>query len=285
MDNKHTILAELYKIGPELAKIGKCNPYDSPAQSYFDGLAARMLGIVKSEKNTDLSIIDTAHDESGLFSGVTDELNAISPLLAGLSKKNPYSIPAGYFQELPSGIIEGAKAIDAVNEEIGLEKFTALDPDLSFSGLDNIRRINVYAVPDLYFNEFPEKMQSRVGRKEPAKLVSMGFSRKLFRYAAAAVVSGLLLAGALFYMTGKSSPNITLAANQQAKDSVTGINKVSETEMVNYLKYEPSSVPDVTFASTGDMTSDDLLEMLSDVSDESLQHYLAQYSDAKAFVN
>jgi hypothetical protein len=61
-------------------------PLTPPTPAYFEGLTGNILNKIKSN-----GIIVEAQNE------VTEELTAISPLVAGIKKENVYTVPAHYF--------------------------------------------------------------------------------------------------------------------------------------------------------------------------------------------
>ena len=67
---------------------GKTMPQDVPA-GYFDSLADTILTKLKA---------------NGTTVAVTDELQELSPVLAGISKANVYEAPAGYFDTLATAV-------------------------------------------------------------------------------------------------------------------------------------------------------------------------------------
>lgn len=215
------------------------NPYVIPA-GYFESLAAIILNRVKAEE----------------AASAREELELLSPLLGKLSKQTPFSLPEGYFDELPSNIADGAKAIELVNEE--LENLSPV--------MNNLKSINVYEVPAGYFDALPESMLQKAKEQQPAKVVSMNFGRKWMRYAAAAVVTGLIIIGGWMYSgvgSGKSA------------DPNEIVKKLTDSELQDYVENQTSGIDN---ASIGEFEIDanDVKDMLADVSDEELRQYVEQ---------
>jgi hypothetical protein len=171
-----------------------------------------------------------------------EELQTLSPLLGGLSKKSPYQVPQGYFE--------------------------------TSSLLAELKNKHTYSVPEGYFENLSVNVLNKIHERKPAKVVSMNTSRRLMRYAAAAVVAGVMAVAGWFYFANNSTGNPdTLAANgveQLSEDS-----KISDEEIAKYLEAE--TIPVVTAAilpENDEMGASDIKEMLSDVSDDELQQYL-----------
>lgn len=91
---------ELNYLSPFLNNFSKEIPYKTPA-GYFEGLEEKMMNAVRASS-------DYLHKES--FGQTTDEeLESLSPLLQGLKKENPYTVPQGYFENLSAPVVEETK--------------------------------------------------------------------------------------------------------------------------------------------------------------------------------
>ena len=91
MESSNEILTELLEIAPFLGRTGVFKtPYDIPT-GYFEDFA-------------DIIMYRIRFDAAGFgeTEGISapEEIAEISPLLAGLKNKNPYQVPAGYFEGL-----------------------------------------------------------------------------------------------------------------------------------------------------------------------------------------
>jgi hypothetical protein len=275
MENRNTIQNELREISPVVAQIGTKTPYEVPA-GYFEGLAAQVLARVKEEGSPVLpqQKINPYDVPQGYFDNFAanmlkrvkaleadtakEELEALSPLLSGLSKKSPYSTPDGYFDSLTEHAVAGAKAIEFVNEEL-----ENLSPVMS-----SLKGKNVYEVPAGYFEQLPATMLAKA-KQQRGKVVSVSFPRRVLRYAAAAAVAGLIIAAAwLFLGQNNNSPDLTLA----------GIEEVSDEALVDFLDNQTVSPIETTVLASADMDADDLQEMLAYVSDDELIKYASQYA-------
>lgn len=171
-----------------------------------------------------------------------DELQTLSPLLGGLSKKSPYKVPENYFEVSPL--------------------------------LMQLRNKETYTVPDGYFENFAADVVNKVQKGKPAKVVSMNSGRRFMRYAAAAVVAGVMAVGGWFYFANTSN-GTTDGGVAAVVDKLSQDNKISDDEMAKYLENE--TLPVVTAATlpeNDEMTASDIKEMLADVSDDELQQYV-----------
>jgi hypothetical protein len=260
------------------------NPYQVP-QGYFEGFANTVLQHVKQEETTLSSTLQQANNNpyqvpAGYFNNLPaiilnrvkslatdnakEELNIVSPLLGQIGKKMPFSTPAGYFEELGENAIAGAQAIDFVND--ALENGSPLT--------NGLKRMQVYQVPAGYFEQLPGQVLKAVRAQQPAKVVSMSFTRRVLRYAAAAIVAGLIITGGVLYLnkgTDKGVGPVTAS-----------LDNISDDVLENYLENQtPAPAEPALAANTDELTASDMKDMLADVSDEDLQQYIEKYSTVK----
>jgi hypothetical protein len=279
------------------ALIGLSAPYKVPA-GYFDSLPDLILkkAIASSagyqsplpgqsdasqsgEENSGTSGEAELFDES-----VADELAGLSPVLSGIAKKTPFTVPDNYFNELSGNIIAGAEAVDMVNEE--LENLSPL--------MERLKPINVYSVPDEYFGELPgivlnkvldtEKTSIPVGPSVIAlgsRVIKGSFGRRIVQYAAAAVITGLMITAGFFFANRNT--------RQQEIVSIKGLEEkaaqTSDEEILNYLATQHLPLVDSLINIDPEIKADAILEMLANVSDEELQQYLQLQSDTKILIN
>src|SRR5688572_13967827 len=180
MTQRNNILQELRELNSTLVNMTAANVYSVPA-GYFDGLAQTMLDRIKA--------MDAAN--------AADELNYLSPLLSNVSKQNPYTIPGGYFDGLAESAMQSIR--EGHDYQTAKEEIESLSPFLG-----GLKKEMPYSVPEGYFESItagPVKAETKV--------VSIAH-RKWFRYAAAAMVIGIVaLTGLLIF--GNKSPEKSLA--------------------------------------------------------------------------
>jgi hypothetical protein len=288
MEIRDNILSELREISPLVASVSKQVPYAVP-QSYFDGLAMQVMLRIGLEEKTgadpllNISKENTYKAPEGYFDGLAasilnrikatetenaqEELELLSPLLGKLERKNPFTPPAGYFDNLSKTIVEGVQAIEFVNEE--LENLSPL--------MNSLKEKNVYAVPQGYFENFATETLNKV-RHQPAKVISIGFGRKILRYAAAAIVFGVMTLGAYKIINPSNAPEDPIA-------KVSDRSKVSDQDLESFLDNNTASIADTSAVTTAEISDDDSKDLLADVSDEELQQYLEQHGGPAANAN
>ena len=242
-----------------LNDIANKNPYHVP-NGYFEGLAGLILNRVKAQDH------NTAREE----------LEFLSPVLSKLDRKVPFTTPEGYFEELTGNVVAGMKAIDFVNEE--LENLSPV-----MSGLKNN---NVYTVPTQYFDRLPGLILNKVKEQQPAKVVSMTFRRKLMKYAAAAVVAGIIITAGILFLNNKNSsvtPGTLVGIEEKLQlETENEVKGLSDDELFNFIENQNTQLPDIlSVASSTAMDSEDVKLMLADIPDAQLKKYLVEYSDTK----
>lgn len=315
MDNRTTIITELQAISPLVAGIPPVNPYFIPEgyftvfanmmlelnrepgsvvlasrampysvpENYFENFPANMLdrvimvnipsvtpnpyqipdGYFESLPNIILNRV------KGLESSAKDEIESISPLLSGISKKVPFSTPEGYFDDLTENVVSGTQAIQFVNEELE-----------SSAILSALKTKNAYSVPTGYFESFPQLMLQKAKSEQRGKVVSISFGRKAMRYAAAAVVTGLIVLAGFFYFNQQPVGTTLAQADEKLKqETQKNLQGFSDNELLNYIENEESVLPEPLLMASGDIDTEDVKYMLADVSEEGLEEFLAKYAE------
>jgi hypothetical protein len=266
------------------------NPYQVP-QGYFEGFAETVLQRIKQEGTTLSSTLQQANNnpyqvpadyfnnlpaiilnrvKTTATGDVKEETDIVSPLLGQIGKKMPFSTPAGYFEELGENAIAGAQAIDFVND--ALENGSPLT--------NGLKRMQVYHVPAGYFEQLPGQVLKAIKAQQPAKVISMSFTRRVLRYAAAAVVAGLIVTAGLFYLNNRGTRNVK--GGEEVIVASKDLDSISDDNLENYLENQTAAPTGATLAANADeLTASDMKDMLADVSDEDLQQYIEKYSTVK----
>ncbi len=254
-ENTDSFASELSEIPPMLSNAKKENPFSVPAD-YFENFAANLMSRIKGEE----------------AKSVAEELQSLSPFLSKLNKKTPFSLPDNYFKELADNAMAGAKAVEFVNDE--LENLSPL-----LSGLKNK---NVYETPAEYFENFSTLVLDKIKTQQPAKVISIGKKTNWLKYAAAAVVIGLIATSTVFIFKGKNAtPNFSYAKidDKQLNDSLQNTN---DDDISSYMQSHSISMSDVNNSVASlDANDNDDDDMLADVSDNELQQYVEQNGGSK----
>lgn len=214
---------------------------------------------------------------------ILQELKDLAPALIPLQKRQVYAVPVGYFENfseevrgqlkeetseiftlprvtmtVPSGFFEGfaGSVLQKIKKSdlTAAEELKELSPALSATGNDN-----VFTVPASYFKNFPDMLLSQV--QKPAKVVTMK-SRSVFaRYAAAAVITGILGLSTFSLLNSRNEAdqvNVTALAMAEAKNIIQTnsfdrvMETVSDEEIVGFLQREGQDVEAALVASSID---------------------------------
>jgi hypothetical protein len=281
MQKNENILNELGTISPHIAALDFSTPFTVP-EGYFDAFPSRMMELVKQAANTEKSYLPDSTQLSNPFK-VPDnyfenlagevlsriqnhqpgeELQSISPLLAGLEKRNPFSAPEGYFDEMPANVAAGIRAIDFVQSELDI-----LPPALA-----SCKGKNVFEVPPGYFTTLAGDVLGKL--KSQAPVVKMQFGRRVLKYAVAAAVVGIIAISAWLYNRNEGGQS----ANIAAANLDSSLQQLTETELSNYVETNLSVVmPDPGTNAANDLDPQDMHAMLADISDADLEQYLEKY--------
>jgi len=233
------IIQELNDLGSSLAKITVPNPYSVP-EGYFEAFADRVLSLLRD-------------DESWLY---------------GLPKETPYQVPAGYFDGLEERIMEMVRTHpDYQTSEEELEEISPL--------LSSLNKRPVYSVPGGYFENFSV---AAAENSTDGRVVGIT-SHKWFRYAAAAVVTGVIALAAFFiYNNNKEDANAANRTLAKFEKEVKKIDDVKRTETL--IDFMDAGLNQEALATNRKaMKTDDVQKLLQDVSVDELKDFNEQSKD------
>jgi hypothetical protein len=265
MEKRQEILNELNSIAPLLAKVSAKMPYTLPA-AYFEELPNKMVSLLNvPEKEIDLPIqqhpftVPEGYFES-LAGSIIQKIKEEEQGFSINAKEMPYSIPTGYFEDFATTVLQKTRA-----EEVKTE-LVAIAPLLS-----EIPKTNVYTTPSGYFDTLT------VSQATTTKVVKMGSS--WIKYAAAAVIVGVLAIGA-FIVAGKNSNdnNFGTAAYKKAINTNidTAVQNMNDKELEKFLA---DNIVVVTLPGEDvEKGLPELNELMNLISDEELQQSLNEQS-------
>jgi major membrane immunogen (membrane-anchored lipoprotein) len=231
---------------------------------------------------------------------ILNELQSLSPTLAGLQKVNIYTVPLGYFDVLSNDIlatlnIEKNNFLPNIKKQIGdvpqgyfdsladniLSKIKQQQVDNISEELRSISPMlysvqnqNVYTVPKNYFENLSDELVEKV-QPTQAKVITMRKRNFTFiKYAVAAVFTGVIMFGAFKFIKLDNS-GFTAKDYAQAKNTNVDeeLNKVSDDEIVKYLEANGEDIDAALVANVIDEkelpTTEDYL-----TDDKALDNYL-----------
>lgn len=234
MSERENIRDELLEISPAIALLSRENVYSVPL-NYFDGLAGNIVRAINA-------------DIAGLI-----------PPSAPL----PFSVPDNYFTNLSEEIL--GKIRKQNEEQNEFKKELAEVAPL----LNTISKQMVYQVPAGYFEQLNIDAPSVV--TAPAKVRSITSVKKVFRFAVAAAVTGILAVGT--YLFTANNNNIDAPAFTSAINIPAAVDNLSESEIVDYLNNSSSGL-DISATSASIEDEIDIDDYIKNMSDDEIRKYL-----------
>jgi hypothetical protein len=222
MNRKIDILQELETISPVLAAQGNNNVFTIP-EGYFETVAVTVLASVKN----DMAAAGEAPD--GYFESLSNsilskiegtaanELQQLSPLLAAIKKTNPFEVPENYFEQ--------------AGEEMAAQVMEEKTPAV----LENVSKQHPFDIVAGYFDQLPQTVLNKVKEQGGAKVVAMPKrSNAIWKYAAAAVFTGVMIFGVTKY-TGTNQPGDIPVALSESRFNET-LENLAEEDIIKYLE-------------------------------------------------
>ncbi len=242
---------------------------------------------------------------------ILKELNDISSTLGNLSPQNLYAVPDGYFEGLPTQIINRIKALEATNAKEELEYLSPL--------LSNISKEMLYSVPLGFFQDFGDSVMARLnenvnhlpkesfgqsGKEEIESLspllsslknknpysIPEGYfetlgttvekkeakvisitKRKWSRMAVAAAVIGIIAITGLLLF---NNGTINIDKHPQAWVKKNVINKVSDEKINEFVTLVAPNETQKTAEENEAATQEEVKELMKDVSQKELDEFL-----------
>jgi hypothetical protein len=244
MTQRNNILQELNEMNSTLVNISAENIYAVPA-GYFEGLAVTMLNRIKAMN----------------AANVVEELNYLSPRLNSFSKQNIYTVPAGYFENLSENVMLSIR--EGNDYQTAKEEIENLSPLLS-----GLKKEMPYSVSQGYFDSIIEKPV------QETKVISITH-RKWFRYAAAAVVIGIIILGGLKFFNSPNSIDPIKNPDRWVKRSVRKIDSKDIDAFV--ASVDQNNIAPVAIDPSN---TDEVKELIKDVSDKEIEDFLNETAAA-----
>lgn len=245
MTQSPNILNELKELNSSLAGMAAENAYTVPA-GYFESLLGELMNRIRAME----------------ASNPKDELDFLAPVLNDISRQMPYSVPDDYFTGLAESALAGTK------QNAG-EELETISPFLA-----GLKKETPYSIPAGYFDRLrlPAKEESQ---RPSVKVVSIT-NRHWFRYAAAAMVIGVMAIAGITIYQNKSGNKRSLVKlenkiNKEIKNS-------SDQELNDFLQYTDAGLDGTEKASAN--TDIESKELLKDIPDAELKQFIEETSDA-----
>jgi hypothetical protein len=194
---------------------------------------------------------------------ILNELKTISPFLASVEKVNVYKVPDNYFEELDERIATSVflhqdeknhsqQVPDGYFDSLSDRILSKIKNDTLESAMEEIRQIspslhylkeeNVFTVPENYFENLSNRILDKIDHKN-AKVVSINRLQKSWKYAAVAVIAGVVAISSLQIFNQKSGKEKIAASYIQLSEQYKtpqklneGIASLSADEIAKYLE-------------------------------------------------
>ena len=188
--------------------------------------------------------------------------------LSSLPKESPYRVPAGYFEGLEERIMQAIR--NHPDYQTSKEELESISPLLN-----SLNKRPVYSVPQGYFENFTF---SEVSENTKPKVVSIS-SRKWLKYAAAAIVTGLIGVSALMVFNKPKHADVAgKAPLAKFEKEVKTIKDVKSTE--NLIDLMDAGLNEKELASNRKtVKTEDVQQLLQDVSTDELKEFSDQSRD------
>ncbi len=242
MTQKDYILQELKELDSSLAMTGTGSIYQVP-EGYFSTLPAIILARIRAIEAAD----------------VREELLTLSPLLAGIPKKMPYSIPTGYFEHLEQTPYASIFGNDSLSAEKELDTLSPI--------LGKLKKENTYRVPEGYFDTLVSDVNADENKVAVSKVIPIRRT-KWVRYAAAAIVTGVVAISSFFIINKNNQPDPETASYTWVEKNMK---KVSTTDIDEFLQL----TDEASLVSTNTQPPiEEVKNLLKNVTDDEIQHFL-----------
>lgn len=184
-----------------------------------------------------------------------------APALAAMGKRNPFSVPDGYFENCDEAIfstvfLDGLKQKTSNNNfEVPQNYFEDLTERIQTRiALSEMPKADqAFAVPENYFDTLQRRIADRIATSEPkkeAKVVPL-WRRSIVKYASAACFLLMASFGVYFYQ------NNSLATTAQQVQSAEAINEqllydIDESMIIDHLEAQNTTRSNIKTTSASD---------------------------------
>jgi len=210
METKNDLLNELESLSPLIAAMDKVNLFTVPP-GYFDSLSYTVMACVNEEQDPaanhsatiNSTIPEGYFDQLATFildkikneKTAKEETEALSPLLSSLQQHQVFEVPKGYFEQLTTDVNKYMQSNSSADE---LKELPSI--------LETVQRVNVFEVPSGYFENLSNSILKKA-KASSARIINFQARNSFLKYAAAAIITGVIAMGALRYLQPSQSAN------------------------------------------------------------------------------
>ncbi|MEH3112759.1 hypothetical protein [Pedobacter terrae] len=184
-----------------------------------------------------------------------------APALAAMEKHQPFSVPDGYFENGEDGIfsaifLDGLKQ-QTINNDFGVPQLyfedltERIQTQITLSGIPKAEKS--FAVPDNYFDTLQNRIADRIATSQPkkeAKVIPL-WKRNMVKYVSAACFLLMASFSIYFYQNGSTS------ASQQLPTAETMANEqllydIDESTIIDHLETQNATSSNIKTTSASD---------------------------------
>lgn len=247
---------------------------------------------------------------------ILNELQLLSPLLAGIEKTNIFSVPEGYFEKLSDELVMLANAgngsvlqsinklsvnnvpagyFDTLSDNI-LNKIK-LQPENATEEIKNIspvlyalQSIHTFETPSGYFDTLSNDILNKLPSQPVTKVIPIRKYNSWLKYAVAAVVTGIMALGIFKFTQNNNNISDKTPLPQYVLDGkkIQNIDeelaKIDEADIVKYLQANGEGIDPALLTNTtvgaGLPSEEDYL-----FNENALNNYLLDNIDENSFKN
>ena len=136
-----------------------------------------------------------------------------------------------------------------------------------------MKKTNPYSVPEGYFETLGEK------RNKPAAKVVSITHRSWFRYASAAVVTGVIVLAGFIYLNSQNRVDPVAQPYAWVKKS---IKKVDQADIDAFVKLADEGLTNQSVATSNSVKPEEIKELMKDVSDKEIQDFLDETANLES---
>ncbi|MCZ4224566.1 hypothetical protein [Pedobacter rhodius] len=184
-----------------------------------------------------------------------------APTLAAMGNRNPFSVPAGYFDNCDEAIfshifLESLKQKTSANSFLVPENYfeeltEMIETRIAFE--QSVQPTNKFAVPENYFETLQSRITSKIEAeqdpKKEAKIIPL-WRRSFVKYASAACFLLIASFGIYFYQNNQSADAVSVPQMQTAdlaNDQM--LYDIDETTIIDHLEAQSTSNTNTASAS------------------------------------
>jgi len=203
-----------------------------------------------------------------------------APTLAAMGKRNPFSVPDGYFENCDEAIFS-AVFLDGLRQKTNNNNFEV--PQHYFEDLTERIQIRItlsempkaeqaFAVPENYFDTLQSRITDRITASEPKKevrIVSL-WRRNILKYASAACFVLMASFGVYFYQNGSSATVQQVQSAEVVNEQL--LYDIDESTIIDHLEAQNTTSSNTKTTSASDTEMENYI--LSNFSSSDLSHEL-----------